>query len=888
MANLGSLMFQVGADTSPLRKAEADVKRSAGAMSQSLISVGSAAKIAVAAFAGNEISKFIRDAIQTGMKLQQLSLSFKAITGSTQAAGEEMGFVKGMANSMGQSFITVADAYKGISAAAKGTTLEGKATRDVFTSVMEASTVLGLSAEQTGRSLYALSQMISKGKVSSEELRQQLGENLPGAFNIAADAMGMTTMEFDKMLGEGKIMTEDFLPKFSKAMHETYGKGAVDSAKSAQAATNRLANAMAELQDAVWKKGEPAYTAFVSWLAETTNSSAAMVSSIGTGNTTVNRFGRTVEETSSSMEMWTKIFETVNTRINIGNTSILEYINSLKNIPPVVETVVSLVYKVSKAPPDVYGDLFGAEEKLTAPKGRQQLYASREARSQYEDIMKASRESMTDAEKAREKARIAASRGGYKPDKTEQEKLTKAGTKAFEQYGMTPMEKTIKEAAEARTAMETAEVPWAKTDIDKVQQGIWDKLYKTGEHSPKDKGGGKAIGLEDVNQEIAKMSERASESSKSLMDLQYSLAVLQKQGENKPVDAEWLKLEKSALDGVQESWKRVSDAQLEYQEFGEKLRKDRKGGTTPEAMAEETKAKAALDEVWATESKFQGQTWKLEENSFSQYMRTVRTADEVELAGLKKSYYDIAGSIDESTQATNEYIEAVYRKNLVDKPQEIAEWYRKLSYEQEKTASSMSEFAIQAARNIQTAFGDTLYDAMTGNFDNIGKSFAQLMLKMVAQAAAAQASIALFGDFGKTNKIGGLVGMGISAIGNYFSGGGTFGSATNPGATWLGQTRTGHAAGGPVHPGPVYTVGERGPELFTTKAAGRIIPNSEISGGRSQPTAPMSVQIINKTTAEVGRATPKMDTKSMVLSIVLDGVTRDQNFQAGMKRGISG
>jgi hypothetical protein len=50
----------------------------------------------------------------------------------------------------------------------------------------------------------------------------------------------------------------------------------------------------------------------------------------------------------------------------------------------------------------------------------------------------------------------------------------------------------------------------------------------------------------------------------------------------------------------------------------------------------------------------------------------------------------------------------------------------------------------------------------------------------------------------------------------------------------------------------------------------------------------MSVQIINKTTAEVGRATPKMDTKSMVLSIVLDGVTRDQNFQAGMKRGISG
>jgi tape measure domain-containing protein len=882
MANLGSLMFQVGADTSPLRKAEAEVKRSSGVMSQSLISVGTAAKLAFTGFAINEVQKFTSEIVQTGMKLQQLSLSFKAITGSTQSAADEMGFVKGMANSMGQSFITVADAYKGISAAAKGTTLEGKATRDVFQSVMEASTVLGLTAEQTGRSLYALSQMISKGKVSSEELRQQLGENLPGAFNIAADAMGMTAQEFDKMLGEGKIMTEDFLPKFSRAMHEAYGKGVVDSAKSAQAATNRLSNAFVELQDSVWKKGEPFYISFVNWLADSANQSAMFVSAIGTAGAEVNRFGKTTEETKSKASetfssmrsdlekfsadvatnttQWAKEFDTAQQKLKDLGAELL-------NLPEVKKIVVQ-----------VYQEWFGTEEGMTVPKGRQLLKASQEKRQNYEDIMKASREGMSKEETAREKARIAASRGGYKLDKSDQDKLTKTGTRAFEQYGLTSMEKTIKKANEARNAMETAEVPWAKEDIDKVQQGIWDELYKTGQHAPGGKkgGGGKALGLEDVNQEISKMSDKASVSSKSLMDLQYSLAILQKQSENKPIDAEWLRLEKSSLDGVQESWKRVSDAQLEYQEFGEKLRKDRKGGTTPEAMAEEAKAKAALDQVWATESEVQGLIPKFAEGSIAQSVRTSQTADMVELAGIKKSYYEIAGSIDEAKQSTNEYIEAVYQKNLVDKPQEIAEWYKKLALEQEKSANRMSEFAIQAARNIESELGDTLYNTLTGNFDNIGSSFGQLMAKMVAQAAAAQMSIALFGDFGTTKKIGGLVGTGISAIAGMFTGGGS--SILN--ASGYGPPRAG---GGSVYPGTIYPVGERGPELFSPGTSGRIIPNSALSGGSDRP---MSVQIINKTTREIGKATPKLDSKSMILSVVLEGISRDQEFQQGMKRGV--
>ncbi|ARP89827.1 hypothetical protein CAL14_05590 [Bordetella genomosp. 9] len=84
-----------------------------------------------------------------------------------------------------------------------------------------------------------------------------------------------------------------------------------------------------------------------------------------------------------------------------------------------------------------------------------------------------------------------------------------------------------------------------------------------------------------------------------------------------------------------------------------------------------------------------------------------------------------------------------------------------------ETADSMSQFSIQAARNIQDSLGDGLYDLLTGNFDNIGQSWAKMILKMVADAQAAQLAKALFGDYGNSGQIGGLVG---SAFGSFFGG----------------------------------------------------------------------------------------------------------------------
>lgn len=91
----------------------------------------------------------------------------------------------------------------------------------------------------------------------------------------------------------------------------------------------------------------------------------------------------------------------------------------------------------------------------------------------------------------------------------------------------------------------------------------------------------------------------------------------------------------------------------------------------------------------------------------------------------------------------------------------------------------MSTFANQAARNIQDALGNTLQATLSGHFENIGQMWKDMLIRMAAEAAAAQIGKALFGDFGKSGNIGGSIGDLLkflpalfgSAQGNAFAGG---------------------------------------------------------------------------------------------------------------------
>jgi len=196
-----------------------------------------------------------RSIVQAGLRFDKIRLSIEAVTASSTEAREEFGFVESVADSLGLSLQTTARSYAKLLASSKGTAIEGQNMRAIFLGVAKAATALSMSADESEGALRAVQQMISKGNVQAEELRGQLGERLPGAFNLSAEAMGVTTQELNKMLDRGEVLAADLLPRLADVLEERFGKGAENAAQSVRASFNRLGTSFFRLQAEVARSG---------------------------------------------------------------------------------------------------------------------------------------------------------------------------------------------------------------------------------------------------------------------------------------------------------------------------------------------------------------------------------------------------------------------------------------------------------------------------------------------------------------------------------------------------------------------------------------------------------------------------------------------------------
>lgn len=90
---------------------------------------------------------------------------------------------------------------------------------------------VGADVNKIPFALEALVQMVGKGKVSMEELRQQLGDALPGAMKLLADGLGITTGKLYELVEAGEITPEQVIAAFTKLGNsEKYLKGAGQAA----------------------------------------------------------------------------------------------------------------------------------------------------------------------------------------------------------------------------------------------------------------------------------------------------------------------------------------------------------------------------------------------------------------------------------------------------------------------------------------------------------------------------------------------------------------------------------------------------------------------------------------------------------------------------------
>ena len=175
-----------------------------------------------------------------------------AATGSAEKAQKDFEWLHGLSDRLGVFMGDTTKGYTSLAANTRNAGIDDKTTKDVFEGILSYGRVLNLSKDDTDGVLRALSQMVGKGKLSAEEVRQQAGERLPGFIPAAARAMGFGEGEegaakFYKALESGKLTAKQLFPGLSKELMKMANSGDA-LAKS----MNTTSAAVGRLQTNIW------------------------------------------------------------------------------------------------------------------------------------------------------------------------------------------------------------------------------------------------------------------------------------------------------------------------------------------------------------------------------------------------------------------------------------------------------------------------------------------------------------------------------------------------------------------------------------------------------------------------------------------------------------
>lgn len=203
------------------------------------------------------LTEFTRSLYNTQNLLFKLKTGLTAVTGSEKAAKAETDFLRQSIKDLSMDTESAVKGFLSLSGSAKGSKISQEQVRDLFVSTSKAISVFGLSADDAQGVFRALGQMISKGKVSAEELRLQLAERMPGAVQMAANAIHKTVPEMLAMMEKGQLLSEDLIPALAKEFEKVANEGNAfaESLKSPQAQMNRLKTSWFLFNEALGNSG---------------------------------------------------------------------------------------------------------------------------------------------------------------------------------------------------------------------------------------------------------------------------------------------------------------------------------------------------------------------------------------------------------------------------------------------------------------------------------------------------------------------------------------------------------------------------------------------------------------------------------------------------------
>lgn len=182
--------------------------------------------------------------MEAGQFFQTQEATMLMVTKDARAAGQELEFIRNEAYRLGLDLEIATNGFTQMAVNGRKV-MDNAQLHELFTGFSEYATAMGTDRVRYQRSIMALQQMMGKGQIYAEELKQQLAEALPGSFQIFLEAVrefnkdsSITEKQMFKMMKDGKLLAKDILPLVGKYFSRDAREG---GALAKQMESNRVA-----------------------------------------------------------------------------------------------------------------------------------------------------------------------------------------------------------------------------------------------------------------------------------------------------------------------------------------------------------------------------------------------------------------------------------------------------------------------------------------------------------------------------------------------------------------------------------------------------------------------------------------------------------------------
>ncbi|AFU63672.1 hypothetical protein [Salmonella phage SSE121] len=228
--------------------------------------------------------------VKTGQLFQGMEATMLMVSDDSAEAGKRLQFVRDQSYRLGLDLKTAAQGYTQMSIAADGV-LSKSQNDELFKGFSEYATALQVDPVKYQRGITALQQMMGKGQIMAEELKQQLAEGIPGSMQVfvkaTQEAFNDTTIDVGKlmdMMKNGELKAAKILPFVAKYYAEAANKGGAlqKAMQSNRVAMQRLSLTWMDFQNKIFMSGfGEALTGAFNELAKILDSNGTLAQNMG-------------------------------------------------------------------------------------------------------------------------------------------------------------------------------------------------------------------------------------------------------------------------------------------------------------------------------------------------------------------------------------------------------------------------------------------------------------------------------------------------------------------------------------------------------------------------------------------------------------------------------